>query len=444
MKTREGSSYSIFYINKSCTFCFIVPQRDLYILLRSLLVFVIQTDSTRVSFWVPESILNSSTTEMVVEDESNEMQKVFHMKGGLGEESYALNSKSQSAYLSRAMQVLDQAVLDLCTAGFPANSFNIADLGCSSGPNSLVAAAQITGIIHQKSSQLGRTPPEFSVFLNDLPGNDFNTVFNSLPSFQEKLKTEHGQDFGPCYVSGVPGSFYGRLFPSNSLHFVHSGQCLHWLSQVPPELRDKQDPLINKGKVFISRTSSPAVIDAYKSQFQKDFCAFLQARSEEVVAGGRMVLQFRGRRLEDPAPDESCLLWDYLGLAFQELVSEGLIPEGKLDTYNTPYYEAFTEDVRAEIEREGSFAVDCLETIVIPWDGCNGGVKQYDRATTARNMGKAIRAVNEAMIRSHFGGGDVEFVDRLFQKFGRIMVDDSKEVEHVSIVVSVIKKQSTV
>ncbi|CAL1409145.1 unnamed protein product [Linum trigynum] len=89
--------------------------------------------------------------------------------------------------------------------------------------------------------------------------------------------------------------------------------------------------------------------------------------------------------------------------------------------------------MRAEIEREGSFAVDRLEIIVIPWDGCNGGGTLYDRATMARNMGKAIRAVNEAMIRSHFVGGDAEFMDRSFQKFGRIMVDDSKEVEHVSM-----------
>ncbi|XP_069153311.1 S-adenosyl-L-methionine:benzoic acid/salicylic acid carboxyl methyltransferase 3-like isoform X2 [Solanum lycopersicum] len=31
---------------------------------------------------------------------------------------------------------------------------------------------------------------------------------------------------------GVAGSFYTRLFPSNSLHFVHSSYSLHWLSQI--------------------------------------------------------------------------------------------------------------------------------------------------------------------------------------------------------------------
>ncbi|CAN1299377.1 Probable methyltransferase TCM_000168 [Linum perenne] len=59
-----------------------------------------------------------------------------------------------------------------------------------------------------------RPPPsEFSVFLNDLPGNDFNTIFVSLPAFQQKLKVEHDKGFDHYFVSGVPDSFYGRLSP---------------------------------------------------------------------------------------------------------------------------------------------------------------------------------------------------------------------------------------
>ncbi|CAA3032622.1 SAM dependent carboxyl methyltransferase, partial [Olea europaea subsp. europaea] len=41
------------------------------------------------------------------------------------------------------------------------------------------------------------------------------------------------KNIGPegCFISCVPGSFYGRLFPKKSLHFVHSSSSLHWLSQ---------------------------------------------------------------------------------------------------------------------------------------------------------------------------------------------------------------------
>lgn len=138
----------------------------------------------------------------------------------------------QRANLSSSVPVLEQAVLDFCDTELPP-CITIADLGCSSGPNTLFAVTQITSLIYERCSQLGQSPPEFSIFLNDLPGNDFNTVFQSfLPAFKEKIRAENGSDFGPCYISGVPGSFYGRLFPSNSLHFVHSGTSLHWLSQV--------------------------------------------------------------------------------------------------------------------------------------------------------------------------------------------------------------------
>ncbi|MBA0779036.1 hypothetical protein Gotri_003319, partial [Gossypium trilobum] len=37
---------------------------------------------------------------------------------------------------------------------------------------------------------------------------------------------------GLGFIAGVASSFYQRLFPSNSIHFVHSSYCLHWLSKV--------------------------------------------------------------------------------------------------------------------------------------------------------------------------------------------------------------------
>lgn len=109
-------------------------------------------------------------------------------------------------------------------------SIGIADLGCSSGPNTLIVVSEIIDIIDETSRNLGISFPELKISLNDLPGNDFNDVFRSLPSFFDKVKEEKGAE--NCYIVGVPGSFYGRLFPKKSMHFVHSSSSLHWLSQV--------------------------------------------------------------------------------------------------------------------------------------------------------------------------------------------------------------------
>lgn len=128
--------------------------------------------------------------------------------------------------------VTDEAITGLYTALSP-NIISIADLGCSSGPNTLLAVSELMRAVDGARKKLRRNQsPEFHIYLNDLPGNDFNAIFRSLPQYLEGFKEEMGKGFGPCFFNGVPGSFYGRLFPTNALHFVHSSYSLMWLSQV--------------------------------------------------------------------------------------------------------------------------------------------------------------------------------------------------------------------
>ncbi|KAJ0605752.1 putative caffeine synthase [Helianthus annuus] len=65
--------------------------------------------------------------------------------------------------------------------------FMIADLGCSSGMNTLLRASDIIKTVHEVCQENNRTTPQFQVCLNDLFGNDFNNVFKSLPNFYKTL-----------------------------------------------------------------------------------------------------------------------------------------------------------------------------------------------------------------------------------------------------------------
>ncbi|KAJ0683489.1 putative methyltransferase [Helianthus annuus] len=79
---------------------------------------------------------------------------------------------------------------------------------------------------------------------------------------------------------------------------------------------------INKGNIYLSSTTPESVSRAYFEQFQKDFLGFLRCRSEEVMAGGRMVLTLAGRTTDDPRGEESYYLWRPFAMALKDMVLE--------------------------------------------------------------------------------------------------------------------------
>ncbi|KHG10150.1 Jasmonate O-methyltransferase [Gossypium arboreum] len=159
-----------------------------------------------------------------------EVVQVLHMNKGNGDTSYAKNSTVQRKIISFGKTIIEEALLEL-SSNYDIDSMGISDLGCSMGPNTLSVISEIMDIVRATSGHLRRPVPEFRLFFNDLYSNDFNYLFMLLPAFYKMLKEEKGIG-SQCFISGVPGSFYGRLLPSNSLHFVYSFSSLHWLSQI--------------------------------------------------------------------------------------------------------------------------------------------------------------------------------------------------------------------
>ncbi|XP_052201548.1 probable jasmonic acid carboxyl methyltransferase 2 isoform X2 [Diospyros lotus] len=385
------------------------------------------------------TIFNSREREM-------EAMQILHMNNGEGETSYAKNSTVQRKIIAVAKSMVEEAVLAILSENFP-ESMGIADLGCSSGPNTLIVASKIIDIVHSAACRKGLSPPELRVSLNDLPGNDFNDIFQQLPDFYKKLRQEKGGGFERrCFISGTAGSFYGRLFPNNSLHFVHSSSSLHWLSQVPAALENNKEEHLNKGKIYISKSSPVSVVEAYASQFKKDFMDFLKSRSEEMVSNGRMVLSFMGRRSADPSSKEGCQQWELLAQALMAMASEGLVEEEKIDSFNAPYYAPSPEEVRMLAETEASFLVDRLEAFEIEWDGGGGGGGGYNCAggempSKGHLVAKTVRAVVEPMLESHFGK-EMD-MDDLFRRYAGLVGDylSVNRSKYVNLAVSFVKKR---
>uniref|UniRef100_A0A2N9F4W5 Uncharacterized protein n=1 Tax=Fagus sylvatica TaxID=28930 RepID=A0A2N9F4W5_FAGSY len=370
--------------------------------------------------------------------------------------------------------------------------FTVADLGCSSGPNTLSPTYEMIDAIVGLCRETGHAPPELLVFLNDLPSNDFNTGFRSLPDFYNMLKKEKGDDLGPCFIAGMPGSFYGRLFPSKTLNFVHSSYSVHWLSKcefgdgevdvgggesdavffelslqigsrseidgrtLKPflmgwwvgaggELGGGQVPQgidNNKGNIYMGKTSPHNVFEAYLEQFQSDFSLFLRSRADEIIPGGQMILAFIGRNISDPTSRNCCVIWELLAKCLLQMAAEGLIEEAEIDKFNLPHYTASREEVITIVEKEGSFVIDRLETFEVNLDfNDNDENKNYvfDKYKCGQDVAHLIRAISESLLAHHFGDA---IIDDLFERYAeRIGKHLSMEkTKHFNIVISMTRK----
>ncbi|XP_059312067.1 benzoate carboxyl methyltransferase-like isoform X2 [Lycium ferocissimum] len=243
---------------------------------------------------------------------------VLHMNLGDGENSYAKNSTCQKIWMMKTRHVLEYSLKKSWNHYQLPKCFRMADLGCSSGPNALLSISYAIDVIDQICQQYNLKMPEFQVFLNDLLSNDFNQLFKLLPHFHEKLKEEKGTDYC-CFISGVPGSYYHRLFPSNSLHFVSCINGVHWLSKVPEGLEN------NRGNIHLAKSSPRDVFEAYLKQFQEDFFNFLRFRGQEIKPGGVMILAYLGRSTPNPFIKDAIEILAMLAEILLQMATEGLV-----------------------------------------------------------------------------------------------------------------------
>ncbi|WCJ18636.1 S-adenosyl-L-methionine-dependent methyltransferases superfamily protein [Euphorbia peplus] len=301
--------------------------------------------------------------------------QLLHMNGGEGAYSYYNNSLYQKKVMLTAKPILEESISEL---------------------------------VSQKS----------------LPKCLMMADFGSLhPDFLQKLEKEKGSNFQDLFIGAMPGSFYGRLFPSNSLHFVQSSCSLHWSSQVPEQLIDESGISLNKDNICLHKSSSESVLKAYINQFHKDFTNFLRSRAKEMVTGGNMVITLVAKSDKIPYCKYGAEIFDLFGDSLKEMVNEGLIKESTLDSFNIPFNAPSEEQVRNVIEREGSFKLKRIEEFELRWDDNiddGNNALSFDLTERSKYVTNSIRAVTEPIFTAHFG--DV-VIDNLFYRFSLKVVD---------------------
>lgn len=160
---------------------------------------------------------------------SRSLEYVLSMQGGDDDHSYAKNSYGPAAALASSKTMLTSAIDSIKLTIGGSSLIKIADLGCAVGDNTFSTVDTVIDALSRKltvsDGKSDQPEPELEVFFSDLPSNDFNTLFRS---FEDKVNGSSKKYF----AAGVPGSFYGRLFPKGELHVVVTTSALQWLSQV--------------------------------------------------------------------------------------------------------------------------------------------------------------------------------------------------------------------
>ncbi|XP_019172984.1 PREDICTED: probable S-adenosylmethionine-dependent methyltransferase At5g38780 [Ipomoea nil] len=338
---------------------------------------------------------------------TNENACKIHMNGGDGPESYTKSSKYQKQLMNYSKQITIELIeqqLDVKSSCFdPSKPFRMADFGCSMGPNTFMAVQYITEAVQQKYCKKWQEEsgmiPEFHIFFNDLAENDFNVLFRNMPTNCPRH-----------FTAGVPGSFHGRLFPKGSLHLAHCSCALMYLSRLPKEIVDKNSPAWNKGRIHYSTPgAAKEVKEAYSGQFRQDVLTFLDARGDELVPGGLMVIIIVGIP-DGVLPSESSISMNIaiLGSCLQDMVNMARIPEEDFDSFNLPIYHTSPTEFEALIKENGLFDIIKSERLPNPFT-----------KETAADVERGIlstRAVFQALIEDHFGKDIIEDFFKLYSK----------------------------
>ncbi|CAL5014309.1 unnamed protein product [Urochloa decumbens] len=353
-------------------------------------------------------------------------KNVLCMEGGQGDASYVNNSQAQLRTFQKMVHVLKETLDKLQHAGHgrPKKRLTAADLGCSCGQNTLLVADLIVQHMADLYAAGSHPPPEFCFFFNDLPSNDFNTLFHLLLDSAAAAATTRNGSRPRYFAAGVPGSFYNRLFPESSVNVFTSTFSLHWLSQVPTEVADERSIAYNKGKVFV-HGASEATGAAYKRQFQSDLSRFLRCRAAELKRGGAMFLVCLGRPSSTPPTDQGTVRFLF-GAMFQDswgdLVGEGLMDGENMDSFNVPVFAPSLEEFREVVDADGSFRINRLELVL-------GSPPAVDRPDDAGAVGRTV-ANNEwsllgALVEAHIGKA---LGDQLFGRLRRRAEERAQEL----------------
>jgi len=104
---------------------------------------------------------------------------------------------------------------------------------------------------------------------------------------------------------------------------------------------------------------------------------------------------------------------------------QGIIKEEQLDSFNIPQYTPSPSEVKLEVLKEGSFAINRLEMFEVNWNPHeNWNALEFEcemsesLSESGYNLAQCMRSVAEPMLVSHFGE---DIIEEVFSRFHKLL-----------------------
>jgi hypothetical protein len=308
-----------------------------------------------------------------------------------GEGFYDRHSSPQWSAIAAVLPWLEEAVgtMDLRDDPWP---IVIVDQGCSEGRNSIAAAQRIVTALRQKT-----TRPIQTVH-NDLPTNNFNQLFVNLAPAGHSAFTEAN-----VYSAAVGASLYHQILPPRTATIAMTFNAVGWLEQHPGVQVPDYILAMGPGRPRPGVGVSAEVRNAYADQARLDMERFYQARAEEMIPGGKVLVATFGANEQHRCCDG---IYDVLNDALLDLVDGGRLARAAYRRLVFPLYFRSVEELIAPLAQPGSlsraFRVDRAESMEVPVPFQQQRKETGDAGTYAAAYTSFLRAFTEPVLRLSF------------------------------------------
>jgi len=242
-----------------------------------------------------------------------------------------------------------------------AAAYHIADYGTADGGTSLGLLSKMVKAVREK---IGKEK-EVVLHYEDQVTNEWQSVFNHVlglrnvvDAYGKNIETPYS--LGSVFTEACGVGFHSQCYPSNSIDFGVSFTAMHWLSSCDtPSLKGKPE-------MHSAMCTTPPEFE--KEQAMKDWVSILQARSNEMVEGGKFVCvnfcvskdnYFLG------ATDRGANMWDSFRTAWNQLKAQGHIDENERLGVSFPNYYRTMDEFLEGIEKMPELKVVSAEEKIV-------------------------------------------------------------------------------